>query len=145
MSFLFGLVTMLAGIAGLSLGAILSQELKRKFARVDPVICAVGLFVSAPVLLISTFVVTKSTTICYILLFFGQVALNLNWAIVADILLVRYMSFICLKFACLSTFILYIYAKYFMYLFVSQICWVFDVYNTFMYSKFINWIYAYLN
>lgn len=85
---------MLAGIAGLTLGAILSQRLKKRFPRVDPLICATGLFISAPLLTGCTFTVTKNTTVTFVLLFFGQVALNLNWAIVADILLVRYMSFI---------------------------------------------------
>lgn len=92
-SFVFGVVTMLAGIAGLSLGAFLSQNLKKRFPRIDPIICAAGLFLSAPLLTGSTFVVTKNTTLCFIMLFFGQVALNLNWAIVADILLVRHSSY----------------------------------------------------
>lgn len=98
---------MLAGIAGLTLGAYLSQSLKKRFPRCDPLICATGLFLSAPLLTGCTFVVTKNTTLCFILLFFGQVALNLNWAIVADILLVRYMSFICqcLSFLRLSLFL----------------------------------------
>lgn len=80
---------MLAGIVGLSLGLFLSQSLIGRYPRVDPLVCAAGLFISAPLLTGCTFAVTRNPTLAYVLLFFGQVALNLNWAIVADMLLVR--------------------------------------------------------
>ncbi|VEN36233.1 unnamed protein product [Callosobruchus maculatus] len=86
-SFIFGAITMLAGVAGLSLGAMLSQWLKPTYRRCDPVICGCGLIFSAPFLLATTYACTRDTLLCYVLLFIGQVLLNLNWAIVSDILL----------------------------------------------------------
>nr|CAI5861188.1 unnamed protein product [Callosobruchus analis] len=86
-SFIFGAITMLAGIAGLSLGAMLSQWLKPTYRRCDPIICGCGLIFSAPFLLATTYACTRDTLLCYVLLFIGQVLLNLNWAIVSDILL----------------------------------------------------------
>jgi hypothetical protein len=80
---------MLAGLVGLTLGCYLSQKLKPRYPKVDPIICGVGLFISAPLLLGTTFAVTYNIALCYVLLFLGQVALNLNWSIVSDILLVR--------------------------------------------------------
>ncbi|XP_019880844.2 protein spinster isoform X3 [Aethina tumida] len=86
-SLIFGAVTMLAGIVGLTLGAMLSQWLKPTYPKIDPVICGVGLMLSAPLLLAATYASTSHTVLCYVLLFLGQVTLNLNWAIVCDILL----------------------------------------------------------
>lgn len=60
-----------------------------KYSRSDPIICAVGLIISAPLLAAAMLLVTNSTWAVYTLIFFGELALNLNWAIVADILLVR--------------------------------------------------------
>lgn len=92
---------MLAGLVGLTLGAIFSQTLKPKFPRIDPIICATGLILSAPLLFATTYASTKNTTLCYILLFFGQVTLNLNWAIVGDILLVRSLEHWCSCMVCI--------------------------------------------
>lgn len=89
MSFYFGAITMMAGIAGVPLGSYLSTKLSKHYPRCDPVICAVGLLLSAPLIAASMIFVTYSAPLAYLCVFFGEVALNLNWAIVADMLLVR--------------------------------------------------------
>lgn len=80
---------MTSGIIGVPLGTYVAQSLKKRAPRADPIICAVGLILSAPMLAGSMLVVSANTTLAYLLVFLGSVALNLNWAIVADILLVR--------------------------------------------------------
>lgn len=80
---------MVSGIIGVPLGTYLAQTLKKRFPRADPIICAFGLLISAPFLLGAMLLVSYSAPAAYVLVFFGSVALNLNWAIVADILLVR--------------------------------------------------------
>lgn len=80
---------MTSGIIGVPLGTYVAQRLKKTAPRADPIICAVGLIVSAPLLAGSMLVVSANSTLAYLLVFLGSVALNLNWAIVADILLVR--------------------------------------------------------
>lgn len=89
LSFIFGAITILAGIVGLSMGFFLSKILRKKFPRADPIICGVGLLLSAPLLLASSLTTTRSSIQCFILLLLGEIALNLNWAICGDILLVR--------------------------------------------------------
>ncbi|XP_051860013.1 protein spinster isoform X7 [Drosophila nasuta] len=86
-SFVFGLITMIAGLLGVPLGSVLSQKLRKRFPTADPVICAVGLLLSAPLLTGACLIVSSQTAVTYVLIFFGQLALNMNWAIVADILL----------------------------------------------------------
>ncbi|XP_038117835.1 protein spinster isoform X3 [Culex quinquefasciatus] len=86
-SFIFGAITMTTGIIGVPLGSYLSQRFNRKYPRADPYICAVGLILSAPLLAGAMLTVSANATLAYVLVFFGELALNLNWAIVADILL----------------------------------------------------------
>lgn len=88
-SFYFGAITMTAGIVGVPLGSYLSTVLTKTYPRCDPVICAVGLLLSAPLIGAAMISVTYSAPLAYIFVFLGEVALNLNWAIVADMLLVR--------------------------------------------------------
>uniref|UniRef100_A0A1Y1LFH6 Major facilitator superfamily (MFS) profile domain-containing protein n=1 Tax=Photinus pyralis TaxID=7054 RepID=A0A1Y1LFH6_PHOPY len=87
LSFPFGGITILAGICGLTIGCFLSQWLIKRYPRVDPIICGAGLLCSAPFLVGCAITAPKNSHACFVLLFFGQVALNLNWAIVGDILL----------------------------------------------------------
>ncbi|XP_030557907.1 protein spinster isoform X1 [Drosophila novamexicana] len=86
-AFKFGLITMIAGVVGVPLGAILSQALMKRWLTSDPVICAIGLLLSAPLLTGACLIVSSQTILTYILIFFGQLAINVNWAIVADMLL----------------------------------------------------------
>lgn len=88
-SFRFGAITMVSGIIGVPLGTYIAQSLKKRSQRADPIICACGLMISAPLLAGAMIMVTANTAIAYTMVFLGEVALNLNWAIVADILLVR--------------------------------------------------------
>ncbi|KAH8283491.1 hypothetical protein KR018_004140 [Drosophila ironensis] len=86
-AFNFGLITMIAGLIGVPLGSFLSQYLIKRYPAADPVICAFGLLVSAPLLTGACLLVNKYSAATYALIFFGQLSLNINWAIVADILL----------------------------------------------------------
>ncbi|XP_058121527.1 protein spinster [Anopheles ziemanni] len=86
-SFIFGAITMTTGIIGVPLGSYLSTRLSIKFPQADPYICAGGLLVSAPLLLGVLFAARVNIIATYALIFFAELALNLNWAIVADILL----------------------------------------------------------
>lgn len=86
-SFIFGAIAMTSGIIGVPLGAILSTKLNKQYPRSDPVICAMGLLISAPMIAAAMILITANTNLAYLSIFIGQVALNLNWAIVQDILL----------------------------------------------------------
>lgn len=52
-----------------------------------------GLLISAPLIAASMLFVTWNSSLAYICVFLGEVALNCNWAIVADMLLVRFSLF----------------------------------------------------
>lgn len=80
---------MATGIIGVPLGSYLSQRYNRKYPRADAYICAIGLILSAPLLAGAMLTVNVNATLAYVLIFFAELTLNLNWAIVADILLVR--------------------------------------------------------
>jgi MFS transporter, Spinster family, sphingosine-1-phosphate transporter len=80
---------MSAGILGVPLGCYLSTKLSKIYPRSDPVICGVGLLLNAPLITVAMMLVSVNSTLAYIFLFLGQLALNCHWAIASDILLVR--------------------------------------------------------
>merc|ERR1719219_2819522 len=84
---IFGIVTMMSGIVGVPLGMVLSTHLKAKYPRADPLICAVGVVLSTIFLGLGMFLPDKNIYAMFIMLFIGEVTLNLNWSIIADILL----------------------------------------------------------
>ncbi|XP_049850079.1 protein spinster [Schistocerca gregaria] len=86
-SYKFGIVAMFSGLVGVPLGSCLAQFLRPRYPRVDPMICAIGLLISAPLLFIASLLAESSISVCYIFIFFGEVFLNLNWSVVADMLL----------------------------------------------------------
>lgn len=79
---------MIAGLLGVPLGSFLGQKLRVRYQRADPIVCGMGMLFSTPLMLAALFIAGWNTTTCFVVVFFGQVLLNLNWAIVADILLV---------------------------------------------------------
>ncbi|KOX71382.1 Protein spinster [Melipona quadrifasciata] len=86
-SYKFGLIGMLAGLIGVPMGSLLAQKLRVQWQQADPLICAMGLLISVPLLFFATIIANTNSVVCYILIFFGQLSLNLNWSIVADMLL----------------------------------------------------------
>ncbi|XP_052799729.1 protein spinster homolog 1-like isoform X2 [Mya arenaria] len=86
-SFIFGGITVAAGFIGVAIGAESSRRYKLINPRADPLICAMGLLVCTPFLYFALVLSGINTTVTWVLIFFGEVALCLNWAIIADILL----------------------------------------------------------
>lgn len=80
---------MSAGLIGVPLGSYLAQRFRPTVPKIDPQICALGLFISAPFVYLAIVVAPTHGNWCYTFVFLAQVALNLTWSIVADILLVR--------------------------------------------------------
>ena len=85
--FVFGVITMLSGIVGVPLGMILSTKLRAIYPRADPIICGAGILISAVLLTLGILFCDSNIVLTLVLIFFGEVSLNLNWSIVADMLL----------------------------------------------------------
>ncbi|XP_077295827.1 lysolipid transporter protein spinster isoform X2 [Arctopsyche grandis] len=86
-SFNFGIITMMSGLIGVPLGVFIGEIAIKKFPQAHPIICGIGLLTSAPLLGLSLWLIENYSVSPFVLMFFGELALNLNWAIVADILL----------------------------------------------------------
>jgi len=82
---IFGVILSAAGIVGLMLGSGLSLWLRKKIAWIDPVICGAGLLISCPLIFAALYISDQSVLWAFILMFIGQVFLNMNWAVVVDI------------------------------------------------------------
>lgn len=83
----FGIIAMLSGVIGVPLGSFLSQRLKHKYERADPLICAFGLLASAPLVFGAILLAGRNLAWCFLCMFLGEIFLNLNWSIVADMTL----------------------------------------------------------
>ena len=90
--FMFGLIMAVAGVVGLTFGSGLSYWLRPKYRGVDPLICGGGLVPSSILILVSFIVAYDNIWAAYILVFFGQVFLNMNWAVIVDMTLVRLIT-----------------------------------------------------
>lgn len=86
-SFIFGAVAMMAGIVGVPLGSIAGQKLRIKIPYADPIVCGTGLLLSFPFLVGAMILAQANTIGSYIVVFFGQLFLNMNWSVVSDIVL----------------------------------------------------------
>ncbi|KAI5619305.1 protein spinster-like 1 [Silurus asotus] len=86
-SLYFGVITCVTGVLGVAMGGAVSQRLRMKTPRADPLVCAAGLLLAAPFLYLSIIFAQGSTIATYVFIFFGEMFLSMNWAIVADILL----------------------------------------------------------
>ena len=85
--FIFGSVAVFAGIVGVITGAILSEKLRNKICSSDPIICGTGLILSTPLLSVAIYLARTNIILSFVASFFGQLFLNMNWAIVTDMLL----------------------------------------------------------
>lgn len=86
-SYIFGVITVLTGFAGVLIGSAISRKLKDRVANADPIICAVGMLSSSPCLFIAILLASTSIPATYVFIALGELFLSLNWAIIADILL----------------------------------------------------------
>ncbi|OQV21104.1 Protein spinster [Hypsibius exemplaris] len=87
-SFTFGVITCFAGIAGVGLGSFSSGKLRTATSvKADPLICGFGMLVCAPLLYFSIMASRYYPDLTWALIFFAELFLCLNWAIVADIVL----------------------------------------------------------
>uniref|UniRef100_A0A8C7IWB6 Protein spinster homolog 1 n=2 Tax=Oncorhynchus TaxID=8016 RepID=A0A8C7IWB6_ONCKI len=83
----FGIITVVSGILGVASGAEVSRRLRLRTPRADPLVCALGLLLSAPFLYLAIVFAQASPIATYVFIFLGETFLSMNWAIVADILL----------------------------------------------------------
>ncbi|XP_026327124.1 protein spinster isoform X2 [Hyposmocoma kahamanoa] len=83
-SLVFGVITMISGLVGVPLGAILGTKLIKRFPRAHPIICGTGLLVSAPAMCLAMLLAEYNSYVTFTFIFVAELALNLNWALVAD-------------------------------------------------------------
>uniref|UniRef100_A0A8C7HYZ4 SPNS lysolipid transporter 3, sphingosine-1-phosphate (putative) n=1 Tax=Oncorhynchus kisutch TaxID=8019 RepID=A0A8C7HYZ4_ONCKI len=86
-SYIFGVVTVMTGILGVSLGSTISRKLRDRVPNADPLICAVGMLGSAPCFFAAIVLASTSIPATYVFIGIGETLLSLNWAVLADILL----------------------------------------------------------
>lgn len=83
---------MLSGLIGVPCGSMLAQHYRKQWPNIDPYICGIGLLCSSPLVYLSCIVAQHNTALCFTFIFFAEFFLNLTWSIVADIILVRFIT-----------------------------------------------------
>ncbi|KAL3098047.1 hypothetical protein niasHT_027592 [Heterodera trifolii] len=92
---IFGVITCVAGICGVSLGSLIAQHWKtgkfcfahRRSERADPIVSAVGSFVAAPLMFVAFSLITTDQLLSWFVVFLTILCLCLNWAINVDMLM----------------------------------------------------------
>jgi len=86
-SFKFGIVMTLSGLLGVPAGSYIAQIIRHQVPNADPIVCAVTLLISVPILFFGFVTANYSLPFCYGLTFFAGLLLNANWSIVSDMTL----------------------------------------------------------
>jgi len=86
-SFKFGIVMTLSGLLGVPAGSYIAQIIRHQIPNADPIVCAVTLLISVPILFFGFVTANYSLSFCYGLTFFAGLLLNANWSIVSDMTL----------------------------------------------------------
>ena len=62
----FGLITCVAGLLGVMIGAEAGRRLRRKYGNADPLVCAFGLVGSAPCFCLAIYLADKNTAATWV-------------------------------------------------------------------------------
>uniref|UniRef100_F1L4Q1 Protein spinster 1 n=2 Tax=Ascaris TaxID=6251 RepID=F1L4Q1_ASCSU len=94
-NFIFGVITMIGGFVGVSVGTALAQIWSNgkcccrsiKSARANPLVCALGSAIGVPFLFFALHLIQTVMNISWVFMFLTITALCLNWSINVEILL----------------------------------------------------------
>ncbi|XP_031568969.1 protein spinster homolog 3-like [Actinia tenebrosa] len=86
-SFTFGIITCVAGIVGVWLGAEIARRWRSTNKKADALVCAIGLVACTPFLYTALVLAHTHVYIAYTAIFIGEVLLCMNWAPVGDMVL----------------------------------------------------------
>nr|CAB3266535.1 protein spinster homolog 1 [Phallusia mammillata] len=84
-SFIFGLVTCVAGFLGVVIGAESAKFWKDKGKKnADPLVCAIGLLIAGPFLLVGFQMTTINLPVAWSCIFLADLGMCLTWTLVGD-------------------------------------------------------------
>lgn len=78
-SLIVGFEAALAGVVGVASGSLLGQKLRKINPTADALVCAWSMVICAPLLYWGIYIADGPAVPTYIILFFGQWFLNVNW------------------------------------------------------------------
>jgi len=76
---MFGLTAAVAGVLGVWSGSFTGQKLRVRFPTADPLVCAWGMIISAPLLFWGLIMATGPQWATYTVITFAQWFMNVNW------------------------------------------------------------------
>lgn len=84
---IFGLVIIVGGIVGVSLGSSIAQYYRDIDGRADAFVCAFGVLAGVPLTFLGLVLARSALTLSWIFLLLSVIALSTNWAVISDMVL----------------------------------------------------------
>ncbi|OTF83567.1 hypothetical protein BLA29_010300, partial [Euroglyphus maynei] len=84
---IFGVIACLGGLSGVLIGYSCSRYFRSRYPTADSWVCAIGVAVSIPCIVLSIALARQSPTISWLSIFLAVTFLSTNWSVVVDILL----------------------------------------------------------
>ena len=97
-SLIFGIITVITGLLGVIIGAVMGAKLRPKFPTADPLICGFGVLAAVPLIYLMMLLARGPTGPTYATFFFGQWLVNLNWSLATEMIMVNLIDNSRLKF-----------------------------------------------
>jgi len=86
-SYIFGIVTFVAGVVGVGVGAEWARRWRITNMKADALVCGIGIILSTPFLFFALWSADKHIILSWVLICVGEVCMFFNWAPNGDILL----------------------------------------------------------
>ena len=86
-SYIFGIVTFVAGVVGVGVGAEWARRWRITNMKADALVCGIGIMLSTPFLFFALWSADKHIILSWVLICVGEVCMFFNWAPNGDILL----------------------------------------------------------
>jgi hypothetical protein len=84
-----GIITVITGLLGVIIGAVMGAKLRPKFPTADPLICGFGVLAAVPLIYLMMLLARGPTGPTYATFFFGQWLVNLNWSLATEMIMVN--------------------------------------------------------
>jgi len=87
LSFKFGLIICLSGFGGVIISSMLSKYFRKKYKNADPIICGVGLLVSASSIFVAYELTSVNMPITWLFMFISNLFMSFTWTPCTDMTL----------------------------------------------------------
>lgn len=86
-SWIFGIITFVAGVVGVAIGAEIARRWKKTNIKADSLVCAYGILGAIPFLFFALYIADKNQYLMWAFILIGNILMCMNWCPNGDLLL----------------------------------------------------------